>query len=149
MPKSGFLITQIKQRQDRIFEKLLEQHGLSLNGSQGRILYVLWSEEPLTMSMLSQRTSLANNTLSNVIDRMVQQNLVQRVSSMNRRQVLIGLSDFARSLQQDVETVSEEMNNLFYEGLTTDQIELLDELLELVLHNLIKKEESSSRKETL
>ena len=46
--KGGFLITQIKQLQGRIFEKLLTQSGIhEFNGAQGRILYVLWQEDAI------------------------------------------------------------------------------------------------------
>ena len=41
----GILITKIKQLQGRIFEKLLDEHGISeFNGAQGRILFVLWEK---------------------------------------------------------------------------------------------------------
>ena len=39
--RGGFYITQIKQLQDRIFEKLLAQSGIEVSGGQGRILFVL------------------------------------------------------------------------------------------------------------
>ena len=38
--KGGFYITQIKQLQDRIFEKMLQEHDIQLNGGQGRILFI-------------------------------------------------------------------------------------------------------------
>lgn len=42
----GFLITQIKQIQGRVFERLLSRAGITeFNGAQGRILYVLWQKE--------------------------------------------------------------------------------------------------------
>ena len=39
--KGGFYITQIKQLQDRIFERLLLENGIEISGGQGRILYIL------------------------------------------------------------------------------------------------------------
>ncbi len=42
----GFYISQIKQIQSRIFEKLLKANDIDdLNGAQGRILFVLWQAE--------------------------------------------------------------------------------------------------------
>ena len=41
--KGGFYITQIKQLQDRIFERLLLENGIEISGGQGRILFVLWN----------------------------------------------------------------------------------------------------------
>lgn len=44
--RGGFLISQIKQIQGRIFGRLLVEAGIEeFNGAQGRILYVLWQED--------------------------------------------------------------------------------------------------------
>ena len=40
--KGGFYISQIKQLQDRIFERMLSENGIEISGGQGRILFVLW-----------------------------------------------------------------------------------------------------------
>ncbi len=76
--KGGFYITQIKQLQDRIFEKLLIENGIEISSGQGRILFVLWKEDHLTVSEISRQTSLAKNTVSIVIDGMVQKGLLER-----------------------------------------------------------------------
>ena len=40
--RGGFIVSQVKQIQGRIFDKLLKEHGIDdFNGPQGRILYVL------------------------------------------------------------------------------------------------------------
>lgn len=66
----GFLISQIKQLQGRVFEKMLKESGVdAFNGAQGRILYVLWEHERLTISEIGRLTSLAN-TLTSMLDRM-------------------------------------------------------------------------------
>ena len=44
MSNGGFLISQVKQLSDRIFEKILKEKGVNeFNGAQGRILYILWN----------------------------------------------------------------------------------------------------------
>ena len=65
--KGGFYITQIKQLQDRIFERLLLENGIEISGGQGRILFILWKTDNLTISEISEKTSLAKNTVSVVI----------------------------------------------------------------------------------
>lgn len=45
--KGGFYITQIKQLQERIFERLLAENGIEISGGQGRILFVLWKDNLL------------------------------------------------------------------------------------------------------
>ena len=44
--RTGFLISQIKQLQGRVFQRLLTESGIEeFNGPQGRILYVLWQQD--------------------------------------------------------------------------------------------------------
>ena len=52
----GFLVTKIKQLGDRIFEKILSEKNIdAFNGAQGRILYVLWQEDGISIRrMVSQ-----------------------------------------------------------------------------------------------
>ena len=46
----GFLVSKIKQLGDRIFEKILSEKNIdAFNGAQGRILYVLWQEDGISM----------------------------------------------------------------------------------------------------
>ena len=76
--KGGFYITQIKQLQDRIFERLLMENGIEISGGQGRILFILWKNDHLTISEISRATSLAKNTVSIVVDGMVNKNILER-----------------------------------------------------------------------
>ena len=49
----GFLVTKIKQLGDRIFEKILSEKNIdAFNGAQGRILYVLWQEDGISIRSL-------------------------------------------------------------------------------------------------
>jgi len=136
----GFYITQIKQLQDRLFSKLLTKYGLDFSSSQGRILFVLWNENHLNMSEIGKKTSLANNTLTNVVDRMVKQNyLVREVNPENRREVIISLTDYAISLKEKNEEVSQEMTRIFYENFNEEEIIFFEETLEKLLNNLKQK----------
>ena len=117
--KGGFYITQIKQRSERIFERLLQQNGIELSGGQGRILFILWRQDGLTMSEISRQTSLAKNTLTVVIDGMVKKGIVRREQNpANRREMRVYLTEQAKSLQERYEVVSEQMTAMFYSGFT-------------------------------
>lgn len=99
--KGGFYITQIKQLQDRIFEKLLLENGIEISGGQGRILFILWKTDNLTISEISKETSLAKNTVSIVINGMVNRGLVERnINPRNRCQTMIFLTEYAESLRR-------------------------------------------------
>lgn len=138
----GFLIGQIKQRQARIFERILNEHGIQeFNGAQGRILYVLWNNDNIPISELSKQTGLAKTTLTSMLDRMEQTDLVCRVADGNdRRKIQIVLTKKAKQFSDVYQKISIQMNNLFYEGFTNDEREQFEIYLSRILTNLIKNE---------
>lgn len=140
--KGGFYITQIKQLQDRIFEKMLLENGIEISGGQGRILFVLWKKDHLTISEISRETSLAKNTVSIVVDGMVNKGILdRRINPENRRQTIISLTEYAKSMQSRYEAVSQQMNVLFYEGFTQEEQKVFDGYLERVRNTLLKAED--------
>lgn len=136
--RGGFLISQIKQIQGRIFGRLLTEAGIDeFNGAQGRILYVLWLEDNLPIVELARRTGLAKTTLTSMLDRMESQGHVTRCyDPKDRRQIRIRLTDNARGLESKYQEVSLEMSRLFYKGFTDEEIMSLDIGLERILKNL-------------
>lgn len=137
--KGGFYITQIKQLQDRIFERLLLENDIEISGGQGRILFILWKTDNLTISEISEKTSLAKNTVSVVINGMVNKGIVARnINPENRRQTIISLTEYAKSLQEKYEVVSEQMNTLFYQGFSEDEQKQFEHYLARILDTLIE-----------
>ena len=136
--KGGFLISRIKQVGGRLFDRMLAEADIdAFNGAQGRILYVLWQGDGLTISQLSAQTSLANTTLTSMLDRMEQSGLIQRMPSpTDRRALLIRLTDKARALRQDYDRISQQMNEMYYLGFTEDEVRQFEGYLERVLSNL-------------
>lgn len=135
--KGGFYITQIKQLQDRIFERLLLENGIEINGGQGRILFILWKTDHLTVSEISEKTSLAKNTVSVVINGMVNKGIVARkINPENRRQTIISLTEYAKSLQEKYEMVSQQMNTLFYQGFLEEEQKQFEQYLARILDTL-------------
>ena len=141
--QGGFLISQIKQLGDRMFEKLLVEAGISeFNGPQGRILYVLWQEEKLPIVELSRRTSLAKTTLTGMLDRMEARGLVsRRFDPEDRRQIRIVLTEETRALREKYELVSRQANDIFYRGFTQEEVVRLERALRRVLENLRERGE--------
>lgn len=135
--RGGFYITQIKQLQDRIFERMLLENGIEISGGQGRILFILWKTDHLTISEISEKTSLARNTVSVVIDGMVKKGIVERhINPENRRQTIVSLSEYAKSLQEKYEAVSRQMNALFYRGFSEEEQKQFEQYLARILKTL-------------
>lgn len=136
--RTGFLITQIKQLQGRVFQRLLKESGIAeFNGPQGRILYVLWQEDGIPIAGLVKETGLAKSTLTAMLARMESAGLITRgPGDSDGRQVIVRLTPRARGLEAKYDQVSEQMNQLFYRGMTQEDAETLDGLLDRVLENL-------------
>lgn len=141
--QGGYLISRIKQVGMRLFDRMLTEADIdAFNGAQGRILYVLWQQDAITISRLSSQTSLANTTLTSMLDRMERSGLVSRKPSpTDRRAQLICLTDKARSLQQEYDRLSDEMNALYYRGFEPEEIRQLENYLQRILDNLEGREE--------
>ncbi len=136
--QGGFLVTQIKQLQGRVFDRLLAQAGVdAFNGAQGRILYVLWQTDDVPISTLVQKTGLAKNTLTSMLARMEGCGLITRMAdARDRRRCIVRLTGKARRLRGEYDRISERMNDLFYAGFTPDEIDALEHALRRIVQNL-------------
>lgn len=136
--RGDFLVSQIKQLSDRIFQKMLKDSGIEdLNGPQGRILSVLWQEDNLTITELSQRTSLAKTSLTTMLDRLVERDYIKRVfDDLDRRQVKITLTEKAKALSREYKRISGSLNEILYAGLGKEEVTQLENGLVKVLENL-------------
>ena len=136
--QGGFLITRIKQVGGRIFERILAQKNIdAFNGSQGRILYVLWQRDGIPISELSKETGLAMTTLTSMIDRMETAGLVRRDrGDADRRKILIFLTDTAKALKSDYDAVSEEISDIYYKGFSDEEVQQFEGYLRRILRNV-------------
>lgn len=136
----GFLLTQIHQLNGRAFEKMLRESQVdAFNGAQGRILYVLWEHERLSITQVGKLTSLAKTTLTGMLDRMEDAGLVERIpDTINRRQIFVQITDKAKDYREKFDEVSERMNQLFYQGFDDGEIQVFEDLLRRIKSNLEK-----------
>ena len=140
----GFYISQIKQIQARIFDQLLRNVGIDdFSGAQGRILYVLWSEDDLPITELAKRTGLAKPTLTSMLDRLEKSGVLKRVPDpKDRRQIRIKLTEAAWALSSKYDLVSDQMVDIFYKGFTEEEIIAFEATLVRIIDNLTEKENS-------
>ena len=134
----GTLISQIKQLQDRVFNKILKEEGIyEFNGQQGRILFSLWKDEKLSLIELSKRTSLAKTTLSTMIDRMRKNGLViVEESKEDKRNLVIYLSDKTLALEDKINNAMKRITDIFYKDFSEKEANELDRLLIKIKENL-------------
>ena len=136
--QGGFLISQIKQVGSRVFERLLHEKKIdAFNGPQGRILYVLWQKDGISISCLSKKTGLALTTLTSMLDRMEKLKLLSRQKGEgDRRKTLIYLTKEAKKLEDKYTEVSKEIGDIYYQGFTKKEIKEFEDYLKRVLKNV-------------
>ena len=139
-----FLVTKIKQLGDRIFEKILSEKNVdAFNGAQGRILYVLWQEDGIPIVSLSIKCGLAITSLTTMLEKMENQGLISRVQSeTDKRKTLLFLTEKARALKDEYDTVSYEMGSIYYKGFSAEEITRFEEYLDRIRKNLEDWQES-------
>ena len=138
--EGGMLVAKIHQISGRIFAKKLKKHNINeINPAQGRILFVLWKNDGISISQLSEKTLLKKSTLTSMLDRLEDMGYIIRIPSKNdRRKIIIKRTEKDKSFQILYMQVSREMNDLFYNGFTEKEIDQLESALEKILVNLTK-----------
>ena len=136
--QGGYIMARIHQVGGRLFDRLLAEEDIdAFNGAQGRILYVLWQEDGVSISRIARQTGLANTTLTSMLDRMTAMGLIRREAAEgDRRSQRIVLTDKARALQKDYERISQRMNDLYYAGFSEEEYAQLEGYLLRILSNL-------------
>lgn len=136
--QAGFLITQIKQIGGRVFDKILQKENIrEFNGAQGKILYVLWQRDHISIMELSRQTGLANTTLTSMLDRMEVAGLLCRLPDpKDRRKNLIALTEKALRLKESYDKVSMEMHEVYFKNFSTEEILAFEGYLRRVLANV-------------
>jgi len=130
-------MSQISRLSGRTWERLLKECGVdAFNGAQGRILYVLWEHEKLTITDIARLTSLAKTTLTSMLDRMEAAGLVERIpDKQNRRQIFVEITEKARGYREQYDKISDDMNNICYKGFADAEIIDFENKLRRMLKN--------------
>lgn len=135
--EGGFLIAKIHQLSGRIFARMLKGYEIEINPAQGRIMFVLWKNDEITITELARRTSLEKSTLTSMLDRLEDAGYVARVPSpQDRRKILIKRTAKDRAWQKVYIQVSREMTELFYAGFSQAEINEFERYLKRIFDNL-------------
>lgn len=136
--EGGMLVSKIHQVAGRVFARKLKEYNISeINPAQGRILFVLWKNDGIPISMLSEKTLLKKSTLTSMLDRLEDMGYIVRMPSKNdRRRIIIKRTEKDKAFQKLYLQVSKEMTDLFYNGFTEKEIDQIEVGLTKILDNL-------------
>ena len=136
--QGGFLIAKVQLLSERVFSKILAKYELSeISPAQGRILFVLWNKDGISIQELAKKTSLGKSTLTSMLDRLEKAGFVKRVPSKeDRRAILIKLTEKDRECRDLYTKITKEKTELFYNGFTSKEIDAFEGYLQRILDNL-------------
>ncbi len=136
------MIAKIHQAAGRIFAAKLKEYNINeINPAQGRILFVLWEEDGISINELAKRASLGKSTLTSMLDRLEDAGFVRRIPSQDdRRAILIERTQKDKELQAVYLAVSQEMTDIFYRGLNDAETDAFEQALRQILNNLAEAE---------
>ena len=144
MKDSHLVAHHIRLLNGRIFQKLLSRDPEALYRSeQGKILTVLWNSDEgcATATDIALATGLANNTLTTMIKKLEEKNLVTvSPCGLDKRKKYLVLTDLGWSQQEVSDRVSQELDAIYYKGFSDKEIEQFEDFQERILANLKEKE---------
>ncbi|MDZ8258448.1 MarR family transcriptional regulator [Nostoc sp. ChiQUE01b] len=132
----GYKLKLASQLMYRIFLERLEPYGLT--PFHFVVLCCLWEEDGLSASDIADKLKQLGATLTGVVDRMEERNLVYRERDLDdRRIVRIWLTDEGKRLMKILPAESVETINKATFGISEVEQEALMKLLDQVIHNLL------------
>ena len=144
MKDSHLVAHHIRLLNRRIFQKLLSQDPEALYRSeQGKILTVLWKSETgcATATDIALATGLTNNTLTSMIKKLEEQNLVIiSPCGVDKRKKYVVLTELGSSQKEVGHRISQKLDAIFYKGFTEEEIRQFESYQERILENLKEKE---------
>ena len=150
--KGGYLIYHVGLLNGRTYQKLLKkQPSAQFRSEQSKILSSLWyyENECMTFTDLSQKTGLANNTLTNMIKKLEEQGLVSlEACKIDKRKRYVSLTELGKAQKVVGDEVSYELGEQFYKGFSTQEISEFESYLERIIQNLKEYEEQEGKGET-
>ena len=128
-----FLLYASSRELTKKYKPLLEE--LDVTYPQYLVLLLLWEHRSLSVKEMGNYLYLDSCTLTPMLKRMEQQQLIQRKRSLeDERSVLITLTEKGTSLQQKAECIPTEITKLF--GKTPEEVNKLKQALLKLLQNL-------------
>lgn len=135
--EGGYLISQIHQLSGRIFSKKLKDSQIDINHAQGRIIFALWKNDQIPINDLVKETSLTKSTLTTMLERLEKSgHIIRKQSEIDKRIVIVCLTQKSSSLRNDYQKISADMTDLFYKGFSDDEISQFEFFLKKILKNL-------------
>ena len=127
----NFLLTNSQNTVYTYFKKELQQHNVT--PIQYALLKCLWGEDQQTPTQLAQQLRLDTSTVTGLMARLEDKNLIVRnYCQIDRRRTIVCLTEEGRKLQEPIEALIEQDNEAITGALSAQELEQLKEQLRLL-----------------
>ena len=125
----NLILTRAQQVVHQHFRTQLEV--LDVTPVQYAVLDTLWKEDNLTPSQIAGSISLDSSTVTGILDRLENKNLVKRMPDpTDRRAVRVTLTNNGRELEEPLMKIIAECNQTVMKVFTLDEQEVLIKILQ-------------------
>lgn len=127
----NFMLTNVQNAVFLCFKKQLQRFNVT--PIQYALLKCLWDEDGQTPSQLAQELCLDSSTVTGIMSRLEEKELITRqFCKTDRRRIIVCLTDAGRALQKPIEAQIEETNLVVTQGIAPEQLqELRRQLLQI------------------
>ena len=117
----------------KCYQPVLDTLGITY--PQYLVLMVLWENDSVSLSLLSQKLMLQSNTLTPLLKRMQETGLVERVRSLkDERSIVISLTEKGLALKEKAPVLRAQLAD--HLGINLEEIIQLKTLLDKLIKNL-------------
>jgi DNA-binding MarR family transcriptional regulator len=117
----------------KCYQPVLDELGITY--PQYLVLMVLWEKDAVNLNFLSEKLKLQSNTLTPLLKRMHEMDLVDRVRSVkDERHTIITLSEKGKLLQKEAPRLQDQLLN--HLGISSDEALQLRSLLNKLILNI-------------
>jgi len=132
---AGYRIKLLSQLLARRFQEQFEPLGLT--PFHWVVLCCLWEEDGLPTCRIGERLQQVGGTLTGVLDRMEQRQLIRRERDARDRRIWrIWLTEAGKQLKEELPPIALELREQTFQGISTAERELFSEILDRAIANL-------------
>ena len=131
------LVASIRETANQFIINELENHGINgMVPSHGSILNALYSSKSMTMKEIAVKIKRKQPTVTVLIDKLVDLGYVLKIKDTDDTRITnITLTKKGEEFQTIFMEISHKLNKKMHRGLTEDESDMLQNLLERVLKN--------------
>lgn len=131
----GYRIRLMAQLMTRLFQERLEPHGLT--PFHWVVLCCLWEQDGQATSQIGEKLRQVGGTMTGVIDRMEERNLVRRERDAHDRRIWrIWLTETGQQLEEVLPAIALEIREVAFQGMTEAEQRLVSDVVDRAIANL-------------